>query len=79
MAESKLRSALTCKKVTVPKLNADLEKCHRDQEIRMKLYLAREDLLKDEVKRSREDSKMITHILTISLSLISGILVGISL
>lgn len=75
----KLRNALLCKRVTVPTLTAERDKCLRDIDIRMKLYLAREDLLKSELSRERESSLVRDKILTVSIGLVSGILLGIML
>ena len=77
--ESKLRSALECKRVSVPTLMAERDRCLRDIDIRMKLYLAREDLLKNELQRERSSYEMSDKILTVSIGLVSGILLGILL
>lgn len=77
--EAKLRSALECKRVTVPTLMAERDKCLRDIDIRMKLYLAREDLLKSEIQRNQSSLELKDKILTVSIGLVSGILLGIML
>ena len=76
---AKIRNALSCKRVDVPRISAERDKCLRDIDIRMKLYLAREDLLKSELSRERESSTFVDKILTVSIGLVSGILLGILL
>lgn len=76
--EQSLRNALECKKVTVPKLEAELARCRRDEDIRMRLYVAREGILKDELEKSRQERMWMSKILTVSLGIVSGILIGMS-
>jgi hypothetical protein len=58
---------------------AERDKCLRDIDIRMKLYLAREDLLKSEIQRNQSSLELKDKILTVSIGLVSGILLGILL
>ena len=75
----KLKKALECRRVEVPTIEAERDKCLREIDIRARLYVAREDLLKSEIQSARDDNRMLDKILTISIGLISGMIIGMAL
>ena len=75
----KLKAALECKKVTVPKIMAERDKCLRDFSISKKTFQQKESLLLDQLKSQQESHKLKTTILTASVAVLSGILVGLML
>lgn len=75
----KLKAALECKKVTVPKLIAERDKCMRDFSISKKTWDQKESLLLEQLKSQKESSRLSTTILSASVAVLSGILVGLML
>tara|TARA_Y100000114_G_scaffold157208_1_gene188016 strand:- start:3042 stop:3323 length:282 start_codon:yes stop_codon:yes gene_type:complete len=77
--ELKLRSALSCKRVTVPKLTAERDKCLRDKDIFVKSCAKKESLLLLKIESEREGFKKTSTILGASVAVLSGILLGLML
>lgn len=75
----KLKNALACKKVRVPQLIAERDKCLRDFDIMKKSWDRKESLLLNQIKKEQESSKLTSTILTTSVAVLSGILLGILL
>lgn len=75
----KLKNALSCKKVTVPRLIAERDKCLRDFDIMKKSWDKKESLLLNQIKKDQESAKFTQTILTASVAVLSGILLGILL
>lgn len=74
--EQFLRNALSCKKVEMPKVQAKLDKCIRDFDIMKKSWDSKEYVYQDAIKSARESGDLIDKVMIISLSILSGALIG---
>lgn len=77
--ELKLRSALSCKRVTVPKLTAERDKCLRDYEILNSSCEKKQSILLEKMKSDRGKFRKSVTILGASVAVLSGILLGMLL
>jgi hypothetical protein len=75
--EQFLRNALACRKVEVPKVQAKLDKCLRDYDIMKKSWENKEYVYQDAVRSARKEGDLINKIVIISLSVVSGALIGV--
>lgn len=75
----KLKGALECKKVTVPMLMAERDKCFRDFDIVRKAWEQKESLLISRLQEERDTSALTSTILTTSVAFLSGILLVVLL
>lgn len=75
--EQFLRNALACRKVEVPKVQAKLDKCLRDFDIMKKSWDGKEYVYQDAIKSARSEGDLINKVVIISLSVISGALIGV--
>ena len=75
--EEFLKRALACRKVEVPKEEAKTRKCLRDFDIMTKTWENKESLYRDAIREERSRQELTSMIVTTSLAVLSGVLLGI--
>ncbi len=74
--EQSLRNALACRKVEVPIAQAERDKCLRDFGIMKESWGNKELIYKDALKDARKRQDLMDRVVLISLSVLSGVLIG---